>query len=61
MSISIRYPLPQPEREEPEPSQIIEPARVDPVPTGRIMSSLVAAGGLASEGGIAGKGGGLAG
>ena len=30
-------------------------------PGGRIMSSLVAAGGLAGRGGIAGRGGGLAG
>ncbi len=31
-----------------------------PVPSGRIMSSLAAGGGLAGPGGIAGKGGGLA-
>lgn len=33
----------------------------EPAPTGRIMSSLTGAGGLAGEGGIAGPGGGLAG
>jgi len=61
MSISIRYPLPQPEIEEPEASHLVKPVTPDPVPSGRIMSSLVAHGGLVAEGGIAGKGGGLAG
>ena len=32
-----------------------------PPPSGRIMSSLVKAGGLAKKGGLAGKGGGLVG
>jgi len=41
--------------------QITVKKAVPPPPTGRIMSSLVQAGGLVKKGGIVGKGGGLAG
>ena len=49
---------------QPGPLLLLEETRLVPivvVVAGRIMSSLVASGGLVAEGGIAGSGGGLAG
>ena len=43
--------------EEPEADRVYE---IEDVVAGRVMSSLVGAGGLAGQGGIAGPGGGLA-
>ena len=62
MSILVRYPVPRPiaARVAAAP-RIIIPKAADPAPTGRIMSSLAASGGLAGHGAIAGHGGGLAG
>lgn len=62
MNNLLRYPLPRaPQAGKVEPSQIVKVVPADPAPSGRIMSSLVDAGGLASKGGLAGEGGGLAG
>ena len=57
----VRYPIPSHVNRQPlGVSRLLGQIQVAVV-TGRIMSSLVQAGGLAGKGGIAGRGGGLAG
>lgn len=61
MTSLIRYPVPRPVQAKFDVPRIFLRLPDPPAPSGRIMSSLVSAGGLVSGGGIAGKGGGLAG
>ncbi len=62
MSALTRYPVPQAKASgKVDASRLYFRLEVAVAPSGRIMSSLAASGGLAGQGGIAGPGGGLAG
>ncbi len=62
MSVLVRHPVPrEPGDELKNVSRLFLRLPDPPAPSGRIMSSLAAGGGLAASGGIAGPSGGLAG